>query len=53
MDESFNWKPVECAEELGDLREHGKVENQVGCYVLDKLQGFAGARWSPANSKLQ
>jgi hypothetical protein len=40
VDASFNWKPVECAEERGDMRGLGKVENQAGCSVLDKLQGF-------------
>ena len=37
VDVSFDWKPVECAEEPGEL---GKVEHQVGCSILDNLQGF-------------
>ena len=36
-DASFNWKPVERAEERGDVRELGKVEHQTGCGVLDEL----------------
>jgi hypothetical protein len=27
----------ECAEELGDMRELGKVENQAGYCILDKM----------------
>uniref|UniRef100_A0A673ZHA7 Protocadherin 1 alpha 4 n=1 Tax=Salmo trutta TaxID=8032 RepID=A0A673ZHA7_SALTR len=34
---SFNWKPMERAEERGDVRELGKVEHQMGCGVLDEL----------------
>ncbi|KAK6310583.1 hypothetical protein J4Q44_G00186380, partial [Coregonus suidteri] len=37
VDASFNWKPVECAEEGGDVRELGKVEHQTGCGILDEL----------------
>jgi hypothetical protein len=33
---------VECVEEWGDMREHRKIENQAGCCILDKLQGFNG-----------
>jgi hypothetical protein len=29
VDASFDWKPVECAEELGNMGELGKVEHQV------------------------
>ena len=36
VDASFDWKPVECVEEWGVMRELGKVDNQVGCSVLDK-----------------
>ena len=39
VDASFDWKPVECTEEWGDVRELGKVEPQMGCGVLYKLQG--------------
>ena len=42
VDLSFEWKPVECTKDWGDNRELGKVENQVRCSVLDKLQGFDG-----------
>ena len=42
MDASFDWKPVECVEERGDKGELGKVENQAGCCVLDKLHGLDG-----------
>jgi hypothetical protein len=30
---SFDWKPVDCAEERDDLR---KVEQQAGCGILFK-----------------
>jgi hypothetical protein len=39
---SFEWKPVECAEERGDMGELGKVEHQSDCRILDKLPGFDG-----------
>ena len=29
VDRRVNCKPVECVEELGDMRELGKVENQA------------------------
>jgi hypothetical protein len=29
MDASFDWKPVECVEERGDMGELGKVEHQA------------------------
>ena len=47
MDASFDWKPVKCAEERGDMGELGKVENQVGCSILDKLQGSDGIGGKP------
>jgi hypothetical protein len=48
VDASFNWKPVECAEELGDMEELGMVENLVCCSVLDKFQGFDGTSGEPS-----
>jgi hypothetical protein len=44
VDVRFDWK---CAEEWGDMRELGKVENQTGCSVLNKLQGFDGTSGEP------
>ena len=52
MDANFNWKPVGCAEERGDMRELGKVENQEGCCVLDKLQGFEGTSGKPSQQRV-
>jgi hypothetical protein len=40
VDAGFYWKPVECAEERGDMGELEKVEHQASYGVLDKLQGF-------------
>ena len=45
-DASFYWKPVECAEEWGDIGEFRKVEHQGGCGILDKLQGIDGTSQS-------
>ena len=47
MDASFDWKPVECAEERGDMGEFGKVEDQAVCSILGKLQGFIGTSGEP------
>ena len=52
VDASFNWKPVECGEEWGDMREHGKVENQAGYCILDKLQGFDGTSEEPSQQRV-
>jgi hypothetical protein len=41
-------KPVECPEEWGDMGDLGKVENQVGCTILDKLQGIDGTSGEPS-----
>jgi hypothetical protein len=40
VDVSFDLKPVECVEERGEMGELRKVEHQMGCSVLDKLQDF-------------
>ena len=52
VDASFDWKPVECAEEQGDMGELGKVEHQAGCSILDKLQGFDGTRREPSQQRV-
>ena len=43
---------MECAEERGDMRELGKVENQAGCCVLNKLQGFDGPSGEPSQQRV-
>jgi hypothetical protein len=52
VDASFDWKQVEGAEERGDIRELGKVENQVGCSVLDKLLWFDGTSREPRRERV-
>jgi hypothetical protein len=52
VDVSFNWKPVECAEARGDMRELGKVENQWGCSVLDKMRGVDGTSIEPSQQRV-
>ena len=52
MDASFDWKPVECAEERGEMGNLGKVENQGGCNDLDKLQGFDGTSGEPCQQRV-
>lgn len=51
-DASFDWKPVECAEERSDMRELGKVENQVGCSIQNKLRGFDGTSGKPSQERV-
>ena len=53
VDASFGWQEVECAEEQDDMRELGKVENQAGCCVLDKLQGFDGTTGEPSQTDVR
>ena len=43
---------MECAKERGDMRELGKVENQAGFSVLDKLQGFDGTSGGPSQQRV-
>jgi hypothetical protein len=45
---SFDWRPVECAEEQGDMGEHGKAEHQAGCGIQDTFQGFDGTSKVPS-----
>jgi hypothetical protein len=49
MGASFNWKPVECAEEWDDMGIFGKVEHQAGCGILDELQWFDGTSGEPSH----
>ena len=49
---SFDWKPVECVEERGDMGEAGKVEPQAGCSILDKLQGFDDTSGEPSQQRI-
>jgi hypothetical protein len=51
VDARFDWKPVDCAKEGVDMRELGKVENQAGCSILDKLQGFHGTSREPSQQR--
>ena len=44
VDASFDWKPVQCAEERGDMRGLGKVEN--------KLQGVDGTSREPSQQQV-
>ena len=43
---------MECVEERGDMRELGKVENQAGCSILDKLHGFNGKSGEPSQQQV-
>ena len=52
VDASFDWKPVECAEEQGDMGEFRKVEHQAVCSILDKLQGFDGTSRKPNQQRV-
>jgi hypothetical protein len=52
VDASFDWKPAECVEERGDMGELGKVEQQAGCSILDKLQGFDGTSEVPSQQQV-
>ena len=51
VEASFDWKPVECAEERDEMRELGKVENQADCWI--SCRGLMAQAGSPANSELQ
>jgi hypothetical protein len=53
VDASFNLKPVEDAEEQCDMGELGKVEKQVGCGILDKLQRFDGISRKPSQQRVE
>jgi hypothetical protein len=52
VDVSFDWKPVECAEEQGNIRELGKVENQAAAFWIS-CRGLMAQVGSPANNELQ
>jgi hypothetical protein len=52
VDMSFDWKPVECEEEQGDMGELGKVEHQAGFSFLDKLKGFDGTSGEPSQHRV-
>ena len=52
MDVRFDRKPVECAEEQGDMGELWTVEHQACCSVLDKLQGFDGTSGEPSQQRV-
>ena len=49
---SFDWKPVECAEEWGDMGELGKVEHQACCVILDKLREFDDKSGEPSQQRV-
>ena len=48
----FNWKSVDCADEQGDMGALGNVEHQVGCSILDKLQGFDDTSEEPSQQRV-
>ena len=48
---SFEWKPVVCAEERGDMGELRTVEHHVGVGFLDKLQGLDGTSGEPSQQE--
>jgi hypothetical protein len=52
VDSSLDWKAVECVEDQGDMGEFGKVENQGGCSILDKFQGFNGTSVEPSQQRV-
>ena len=51
-DASFDWKPVECAEERCDMGQLRKVEHKAGCGIMDKLQVFDGTRGEPSQQRV-
>jgi hypothetical protein len=51
-DASFDWKPVECAEDRCDMGELRKVEHKAGCAIMDKLQGFDGTSGEPSQQRV-